>query len=105
MFCPNDGIENREGAKRCKKCGSCLNCGERDPGEKFCKKCRIPLSDSALRTCPKGHSLPPGSDRCDICEGSAARAVPQAVAAAASGRRRDPTETEMDKPEPVAVRS
>ena len=76
MFCPNDGIENREGAKRCKKCGACLNCGEKDPGEEICRKCRVPLSDTGLRQCPRGHTLPQGSDNCDICEGSSARSAP-----------------------------
>jgi len=86
MFCPNDGIENREGAKRCKKCGACLNCGEKDPGEKICRKCRIPLSDTGLRQCPKGHTLPQGSDRCDICEGNSGR--PLAHGSPVGGARR-----------------
>ena len=92
MFCPNDGIENREGAKRCKKCGSCLNCGENDPGEKSCKKCRIPLTDTAPSQCPKGHSLTPGNTRCDICEATASHAVPASAPALSGARRREPTE-------------
>lgn len=103
MFCPNDGIENREGAKRCKKCGACLNCGEKDPGEKICKKCRIPLSDTGLRQCPKGHTLPQGSDRCDICEGNSARPIAQAVAMSGSSRGRVPTEMDPQDAVPTNV--
>ncbi len=102
MICPNDGIDNREGAKRCKKCGACLNCGQKDPGEKICRKCRIPLSESAARQCAKGHSLPAGSDRCDICEGMARPGMDTGAGRArqdfASGgpRKREPTE--IDEP-------
>jgi len=93
MFCQHDGTENREGAKLCKKCGACLNCGQKDPGEKSCKNCRSPLSDSGPRQCPKGHSLPPGSDRCDICDtASAARSSQNAVPVAWAPR----TEVEGD---------
>lgn len=65
MFCANDGIENREGATRCKKCGACLNCGEIDPGPKICRKCRIPLERGNL--CPRGHFTNAYWGECDIC--------------------------------------
>jgi protein kinase-like protein len=63
MFCPKDGTENREGATRCRTCGDCLNCGERDPGGRFCKRCRIPMSN----LCPRGlHSMDPTWTECVV---------------------------------------